>query len=542
MVWLSRCRQAVCVPVAVEDAQPTASAGRGDPVDRESPLLSVRGISKTFAGTKALDDISFDLYRGEILAIVGQNGSGKSTLVKVLAGVHQADPGGRVEVFDAQGHSARRREARREHLHFIHQDLGLIEPLSTTENLDLARPLGPRDLLPGRRRGEHARAAQLVQRTGASIDVRAPIARLSPAERTIVALARAMNGWHRPDGILVLDEPTASFHSSEADRLFDAIRQVAGAGAGVLFISHRLDEVRAIADRVMVLRDGRSVFECPAHEADDASLVRAIVGSDLNEHRQDNATSMGEVRLRVTDLSGYRLSGLSFSVRAGEILGVNGVLGSGREELGPLLFGALSRRAGNVEVDGISLGSGDIADSISAGMGHVPADRARQGAVLLMNMRENLTLAGLRSVQRRLGRISRRAERAEARRWASAVDLRPAEPERPLGQFSGGNQQKVVLAKWLRTEPNVLVLDEPTAGVDIGAKAAIYGLVRDAARRGTAVVVNSSDTKELSAICDRVLVLDRGRLIGQLHGPELTEEAILSMSLGASTDMAEAAL
>src|SRR5450755_179294 len=327
MVWLSRCGQAVCVPVAVEDAQFVASAGRGDPAGGESPLLSVRGISNTFAGTTALDDISFDLYRGEILAIVGQNGSGKSTLVKVLAGVHQADPGGQVEVFDAKGHSARRREARREHLHFIHQDLGLIEPLSTTENLDLARPLSPRDLLPGRRRGEHARAAQLVQRTGASIDVRAPIARLSPAERTIVALARAMNGWHRPDGILVLDEPTASFHSSEADRLFDAIRQVAGAGAGVLFISHRLDEVRAIADRVMVLRDGRSVFECPAHEADDASLVRAIVGSDLNEHRQDNATSMGEVRLRVTDLSGYRLSGLSFSVRAGEILGVNGVLG-----------------------------------------------------------------------------------------------------------------------------------------------------------------------------------------------------------------------
>ncbi len=198
-----------------------------------------------------------------MLAIVGQNGSGKSTLVKVLAGVHQADPDGQIEVFDAEGHSARRREARGEQLHFIHQDLGLIEPLSTTENLDLARPLGLRDLLPGRRRGEHVRAAQLVRSAGATIDVRAPIARLSPAERTIVALARAMNGWNRPDGTLVLDEPTASFHSSEAERLFDAIRQVTSAGAGVLFISHRLDEIRAIADRVIVLRDGRSVFECP---------------------------------------------------------------------------------------------------------------------------------------------------------------------------------------------------------------------------------------------------------------------------------------
>jgi len=497
---------------------------RADESGRGTPLLRVRGLSKTFAGTKALDDVCFDLHRGEVLAIVGQNGSGKSTLVKLLAGVHQADPGGEIHV------SAVGRGARREQLHFIHQDLGLIEPLSTTENLDLSRRLGLRDLLPGGRRGEHERAAMLVRRAGAAIDVRSPIARLSPAERTIVALARAMNGWPRPDGVLVLDEPTASFHSSEAERLFDAIRHVREAGAGVLFISHRLDEIRAIADRVMVLRDGRCVLEVPVGDADDATLVRAMVGTEISGRRERDAATFGDVRLKVVDLAGMRLAGVSLSVRAGEILGVSGVLGSGREDLGSLLFGSVSRRSGSVEVDGRTLRGGDVVDAIGAGMGFVPANRAQQGAVLLMNVRENLTLAGLHSVQRRFGWIPRRPERTEAARWARAVELRPVDPERPMAQLSGGNQQKVVLAKWLRTMPNVLVLDEPTAGVDVGAKASIYELIRDAASQGTAVVISSSDTKELAEVCDRVVVLNGGCVVGELSGATLTEEAVVHMS------------
>jgi len=501
---------------------------RSDKSERDTPVLRVRGLSKTFAGTKALNDVCFDLHRGEVLAIVGQNGSGKSTLVKVLAGVHQADPGGEIDV-NAVG-----RGARREQLHFIHQDLGLIEPLSTTENLDLSRRLGLRDLLPGRRRGEHDRAALLVRRAGAVIDVRSPIARLSPAERTIVALARAMDGWPRPDGVLVLDEPTASFHSSETERLFDAIRHVRDSGAGVLFISHRLDEIRAIADRVIVLRDGRSVLEVPVEEADDATLVRAMVGGEISGRSERDASTFGDVRLKVTDLAGVRLAGVSLSVQAGEILGVSGVLGSGREELGSLLFGSVRRRSGSVEVDGKTLRCGDVVDAIGTGMGLVPANRAQQGAVLRMNVRENLTLAGLQSVQRRFGWIPRRTERSEATRWARAVDLRPADPERPMAQLSGGNQQKVVLAKWLRTVPNVLVLDEPTAGVDVGAKVSIYELIRDAASQGTAVVISSSDTKELAEFCDRVVVLNGGRVVGELSGASLTEEAVLHMSFDVS--------
>ncbi len=511
------------------DGDPDHHGSTASP-DGTRALLQVSGISKTFGGMKAVDDVSFDLFPGEILAVVGQNGSGKSTLVKILAGVHQADPGGRIDVADPITHEESRGDHRAQ-LHFIHQDLGLIEPLSTTENLDLSRPLGLSDLLPGRRRGEHARATSLVERMGARIDVRLPVGCLAPAERTIVALARAMDGWKHPDGILVLDEPTASFHNNEAVRLFEALRRVAASGAGVLFISHRLDEIRAVADRVIVLRDGRITLECPVEEADDATLVRAIVGSDLGERRQRTRSPFGDVRLRVDKLAGQRLDEVSFGVRAGEILGVSGVLGSGREELAPLLFGARRPRSGGVAVDGAALQTGDVAAAIEAGMGLVPADRARQGAALLMNVRENLTLPGLRSVQRRFGWIPRRAERAETRRWASAVDLRPPQSERPLSQLSGGNQQKVVLARWLRTEPNVLVLDEPTSGVDVGAKVAIYELIRDAAAHGTAVIVCSSDTKELVELCDRVIVLDQGRMTGDLCGPALTEASVLQLSL-----------
>ncbi len=250
--------------------------------------------------------------------------------------------------------------------------------------------------------------------------------------------------------------------------------------------------------------------------------------------RERDASTFGDVRLKVVELAGMRLADVSFSVRAGEILGVSGVLGSGREELGSLLFGSVRRRSGSVEVDGKTLRAGDVADAIGAGMGLVPANRAQQGAVLLMNVRENMTLAGLKSVQRRFGWIPRRTERAEATRWARAVDLRPADPERPMGQLSGGNQQKVVLAKWLRTIPNVLVLDEPTAGVDVGAKASIYDLVRDAASQGTAVVISSSDTKELAEVCDRVVVLNGGCVVGELSGAALTEEAVLQMSFEVS--------
>ena len=495
------------------------------------PLLRVSGMSKTFAGLKALDDVSLDVAAGEILAVVGHNGSGKSTLVKILAGVHQADAGSVVEVRDGQGQIRSGAAAGRE-AHFIHQDLGLIDALSTVENLGLGR-LGPRrDFAPVRGGAERRHAQQLIARFGATFNPTVPVHTLSPAERAIVAIARALDGWTRADNVLVLDEPTTAFHGDEVTVLFEAVRRIARDGAGIMFISHRLDEVLGLADRVVVLRDGGVVADEPVSRLDHDRMVELIAGRAVAEVQPNRRTHAPEPMLTVTGLRGATISDLSLSVSSGEVVGVSGVLGSGREELAGLLFGAHHRFGGRVEVSDEELVPDDPRAAIGSGVAYVPADRRRHGAVMDMTVRENLTLPLLRPLERGFGRLDRAAELRQTDHWMRTVAVRPPEPERPLTLLSGGNQQKVVLAKWLRTQPRVLLLDEPTQGVDVGAKAAIYELILAAARGGTAVMLCSSDTEELVRLCDRVLVLEGGRLVSDIPRESLTEARLVRDELG----------
>jgi len=507
--------------------------------DASAPLLRVRGLSKSFPGLKALDDVNLEVGAGEIVAIVGHNGSGKSTLVKILAGVYQADPGATVEIRDADGHVLADADGRDE-LHFIHQDLGLVDMLTTVENLGLGRLEGASGLLPLRSALESRRARQMIGRFGARFDVSVAVGALSPAERAIVAIARALDGWTRSDNVLVLDEPTTAFHGEEVEILFEAVRRVAQAGAGVVFISHRLDEVLGLADRVVALRDGRVVADEPAEQLDHDGMTELIAGRAVAQLEVSRDTSTGEPVLEARAVRGGKIDGLDLTVRPGEIVGVSGILGSGREQLAGLLFGARHRAGGRVEVAGRELPPGDMATAIEAGMAFVPADRHRSGAIMDMNVRENLTLARMRPLRRRLGRLDGRAERDEARRWTQTVALRPPDPERSFKLLSGGNQQKVVLAKWLRTEPRVLLLDEPTQGVDVGAKAAIYELLLAAAKAGTGVVICSSDTKELVLLCDRVLVLDSGRLVTEVPRESLSEVRLVRAELSHQTSRREA--
>ena len=494
--------------------------------DISAPLLRVRGMSKTFPGLKALDDVSLDVRSGEVVAVLGHNGSGKSTLVKILAGVHAADPGSVVEVRDATGRMETGAAAR-DDVHIIHQDLGLADILSTVENLGLGHTTRGRALAPLRGTAERRHAEQLIARFGVHFDVTLPVGKLSPAQRTIVAIVRAMDGWDRPDKVLVLDEPTTALHSDEVQILFDAVRRIAASGAGIVFISHRLDEVLDISDRTVVLRDGRIVAQEVTGRLDHDTLVTLIAGRELADLTVSAGDGPGEPVLTATAVTGPDLRDLSLVLRAGEVVGVAGLLGSGRDQLNPLLFGARYRSGGRVEVGGAELVAGDIVAAIGAGMAYVSADRHRSGAVMDMNVRENLTLPSLRPLRRGLGRLDRRAERAETDSWMAKVELRPAAPDQPMRLFSGGNQQKVVLAKWLRLRPRVLLLDEPTQGVDVGAKAAIYELVLAARQAGAGVLVCSSDTKELVTLCDRVLVLRDGRVVSDVPRHELSEARLI---------------
>ena len=495
-----------------------------------SAVLNVERVSKTFPGQIALDDASLVVNPGRVHALVGQNGSGKSTLIKILAGYHRADEGAVASLLGEELDLVGGGGGRAPRIHVMHQDLGLVNSLNSVENLALGRGFHTGFLGRVRWKEEEARAKAHIATIGASFDVRAPVGMLTPAERSLVALARALEGWDDNDGgLIILDEPTASMARLDVMHLFEAVRKIRDRGAGVVFVSHRIDEVFEIADDYTVLRDGRVVATGELADLTHESLIELIVGrvlDDVGSHQHEHG---GEPVMEVRDLWGDRLESLSLTVHAGEVVGFAGLVGSGRDELPHLLFGAKRRAAGTVTIKGVSVRE-DPHQAMRAGMALVPAERKRYGSIGGQTIRENVSLARLRPLMSH-GRLSRKLERAEVAKWAARVDLRPAEPERLFDTLSGGNQQKAVIARWLRTAPSVLVLDEPTQGVDVGAKSTIYGLLAEAAAEGMALVVCSSEAEELAAICDRVIILANGQVIAELHGSSLSAESIVHQML-----------
>ena len=520
--------------MADELARGGAPTGPSALID-EHPVLAVRSLSKTYPGQVALDAAALTVRPGEVHALVGQNGSGKSTLIKLLGGYVKPDHGADVLL---GGHPVDLwtldREARRR-VRIVHQDLGLVGSLSTVDNLGLGR--GYDTGLGGRVhwRREIKRAQDLLLGFGLAPDVRQPVMQLTATERAAVAIVRALQDWDTSEpGLLVLDEPTASLNRREVDALFREVRRIAGLGAGVLFVSHVLDEVLGLADRVTVLRDGKVVASgVPAGDLDERALVELIVGRSVQQLYPDAAPHAGRPVLEAQMVYGIVLRGVDVKVHEGEVVGVAGLVGSGREEVAGALFGATPRFAGKVLVDKRKVFA-TPRDSIKAGIAYVPADRKALGLDTQERLYQHIPLPRLGPVQGRL-RLRHRAARAEARRWAESLEVQPPILDRKMEKFSGGNQQKAVLARWLRTEPKVLLLDEPTQGVDVGAKASIYRQIRAAAERGTAVLVASSDAEELVHLCDRVLVFRSGSVAVELRGSTLTEERLISETLGATS-------
>jgi ribose transport system ATP-binding protein len=468
-------------------------------------------------------DFDLDIELGQVHALVGGNGSGKSTFIKILAGYHKADSG----TIEVGGHQLRAGQPNG--CHFVHQDLGLVNALTIAENVFLGSRF-PTRLLAIRRKDMVRRAQWMIKAVGLDVGSSTKVGELSQSQKTMVAVARAMNYEDRePIRLVVFDEPTATLPSNEVAVLADVVRRLAEAGVAVLYVSHRLDEVFDLADVVTVLRDGKTQGCQPVSEISHSELVNLLVGGvfdarSVGEDVQINSESTS--RLAVRDLHTKELQGVSFEVSAGEILGIAGITGSGRETiLGSIFNPALSDR-GTLSLDGELVSGGGARASLASGMAYLPPDRKLLGGFMDMSARNNLTLPNLKPFWK-TGTMRKRLEIEEVRRWFEELQVVPSDgAERKLGTFSGGNQQKVLLAKWLRNDPRVLLVAEPTQGVDVAAKVRLHESIRGAARSGAAVVVSSSDVDELFALCSRVLVIRDGRITRAMQGTELTAAAI----------------
>jgi ribose transport system ATP-binding protein len=493
--------------------------------------LSVREASKIFGGQVALDHVSLDVAPGEVRALVGQNGCGKSTLIKILAGFHEPEPGTEVTVDGTPLTFVDPKSSEAIGLRFVHQDLGLVSNLDAVDNMAIGQGYVTGITRTINWKSERAAAREALAALGYDINVRAPVATLAMSERTAVAIARAMSTRGSATKMLILDEPTANLPGAEAQRLYALVRRVADSGVAVLFVSHHFDEVFEMADSVTVLRDGKHVITRPVEGLNEEELIELVVGRKLEGHLTDaDAREHGESILEMQGVAGAAVHGLDLTVHAGEVVGIAGITGSGREEVAALVFGG-HPRGGEVLLKGEPLPQCRPDISIERGIALVPAERHANASLMDHTLRENITIVNP-GLHMNLGFLRRTSERSDVNVWLDRLDVRPRNSEFTMAQLSGGNQQKVVIARWLRQEPKVLILDEPTQGVDVGAKADIHRLIDEAAAQGTAVLVASTDHEELVRVCDRVIIMRRGKAVDVLRGPTLTNDGITAATIG----------
>jgi ABC-type sugar transport system ATPase subunit len=495
-------------------------------VDPARPLISFRGVSKRFPGARALEDVSFDVAAGSCHALCGENGAGKSTLGKLLAGIHVPDAG-EIRVDGRPVRFEDPRDALRAGIGMVHQELAFCENLSVAENLCLGDL--PRRGLWVSRPAMERRGRDVLAAIESTIDVRRLVGDLTVAEQQVLQIAVAVGRGAR---IIVFDEPTSSLSQTEADHLYALMGRLRSRGTTCVYVSHRMPEIFRLCDTITVLRDGKHVATRAASGLDEAELVQLMIGRRLDEYLgSEAAREPGATLLRVEKLSSPgRVHQVSFEVRAGEVVGLAGLVGAGRSDVANAIFGLDPLARGSVEMTGKPLLGASPADAMRAGVGLVPEDRKRQGLVLGLTALENLTLPTLAQLSR-FGWIRLGAERARAHEVFADLKMPPPDLDAMVGGLSGGNQQKIVLAKWLAARCRLLILDEPTRGVDIGAKSEIHALIQDLATHGTGVLLISSELPELVALSTRMLVLRQGRLVGEL-GRGADQEALMRLMVG----------
>jgi rhamnose transport system ATP-binding protein len=486
------------------------------------PIFQVQHVSKSFGGVQALKDVHFEIYPGEVHALLGENGAGKSTLIKIMTGVHQPDAG---ELFlDGQPiRFANTREAQEHGVAAIYQEPSLFPDLDVAENILVGR----QPLRGGRVdwKRMYQEAGELLGRLGLPLDPRTKARELSVAQQQVVEIARALSINAK---VLIMDEPTSSLTLSEVEELFTIVRQLRQSSTAIVFISHRLEELFALVDRVTILRDGAYVGTRAMTDVTTDDLIRLMVGRTLNELFPKQAVEPGAVALEVQGLGVEGVfSDISFQLRRGEILGMAGLIGAGRTNVARALFGTEPATTGTIKLDGklVTISNPDTA--MALGIGYVPEDRKEHGVVLQMGIGQNITLPIIATFAR-LGWLDEKRELEAATAQAQKLEVKMASVEQPVGQLSGGNQQKVVLAKWLGTLPRVLILDEPTRGIDVGTKAAVHALMSGLAAQGIAILMISSELPEVLGMSDRILVMREGRLTGQFSRAEATQEKLMA--------------
>lgn len=485
-------------------------------------ILTLKNITKEFPGVKALDDVTINIERGTIHGLVGENGAGKSTLIKVLAGIYQPNKG---EII-LDGKRCRFNspiEARRAGISVVHQEIKLAEPLSVAENMFLGNVQLKNGLVDWK--GMRRRAREIVEDLGMDIDINAQVSSLTVAKKQIVEIMHAINNNSR---ILIMDEPSAVLTDRELEVMFRIVKQLRDEGITIIYISHRLDEIFGLCSNVSVLRDGCHIDTIPVASVDRQGLINMMVGREMGQEYPKEVGNVGGTILEVKNLSRGILQDISFEVKSGEVFGISGLVGAGRTELARAILGIDKPESGEVYVRGKKVHYRTFADAIRDGLGLIPEDRKLQGLVQIMSVKRNTTLVNMKRVLR-AGVISSSLEEKLSKEYADKLHVVTPSMETEVQYLSGGNQQKVVIAKWLFQNSEILFLDEPTRGIDVGAKAEIYRLINRMAKEGKTIIMISSEMPELLGMCDRIMVMHEGHKMGELNAAEATQEKIMAL-------------
>jgi len=490
-----------------------------------APLLEMKGITKQFPGVLALNKVSLSVYPGKVLALVGENGAGKSTLMKILSGVHKRDAG-EILLEGKPIEIANPLASRQMGISIIYQELSVLNNMDIAENIFVGREKKKNGLVDKKR--QHQEARELLARVGLTIDTRTKTGRLSTAQKQMVEVAKALSFNSK---LIIMDEPTSSLTDKETAMLMDIIRKLRDEGVAIVFISHRMNEIFEISDEIAVMRDGEMVQHMITSEVSEAQVIAAMVGRDVHDLFVKEEAPIGDVALEVNNLSTKNfLKDISFKVRSGEIVGFAGLVGAGRSEVMRALFAVDPKESGEILVHGRKVEINSTVDALKAGLGFVPEDRKEQGLILKQTIRVNSSLAALKSVAKGWF-IDKKRENGLTDEYVAKLKVKTPSNEQKIMNLSGGNQQKVVIAKWMATNPKVLILDEPTRGIDVGAKKEIHALMSELAKQGVAIIMISSELPEVIGMSDRIYVMHDGRIKGEIDRASASQEAIMKMAI-----------